>query len=292
METTKQGVLLPSETKHARSTQEPEKAGISQETSCCRHGWRGGWGWEGGQWQCPHHLRGSTSFPVHFQRRAGNTEHCSKPSPLQEPLAWDEHEHEMLNSLPARWVSPCPKGGHCFIASTASEISPFIYMQMVLCSCWQLFQHPRNTGWSKNFFLLRVRIDLYCSIPKRSLWRFFCQNRNIMVLQALLSLPSAGRYPWDRWAQPLQHVNYPVSTVSQVEHTAGTSSHVRFILGTSRSGPLALRRCCILPAQGNGDGPSHFWCQKAEVLLGTSAVPGLCSRTMSPPRLKTGAINS
>lgn len=90
METMKQGVLPPSETKHARSTQEPEKAGISQETSCCRHGWRGGWGWEGGQWRCPHHLRGSTSFPVHFQRRAGNTEHCLKPSPLQEPLAWDE----------------------------------------------------------------------------------------------------------------------------------------------------------------------------------------------------------
>lgn len=113
---------------------------------------------------------------------------------------------------------------------------------------------------------------------------FCCQNCNIMVLQALLSLSSTGRYPYDQWAHPLQHASYPVSTVSEVRHTVGTH-------GSDLSwGQLhqVLWLWDILQAQSSGDAPSHFWCQWAEVLLWTSVELGLdllCSRIMSLPRL-------
>lgn len=73
---------------------------------------------------------------------------------------WEEMFNDLLGSLMSARIL-LPKGGHRFVVSTDSEISPLIYMQMMLCSGWQLMiiLASKKYGLFKDYYFLpRVRI--------------------------------------------------------------------------------------------------------------------------------------
>lgn len=80
METMKQGVFPPSETKRHIHTGASTRTGRSLRGNVLLR--------QLGQGQHTPCLQGSFLSPVHFQCRLESTE--AEPSPLQEPLVWDE----------------------------------------------------------------------------------------------------------------------------------------------------------------------------------------------------------